>query len=106
MHYATEFSQTTAGYITGVSTPIIALLVGYFWRSMAKRFVKVEETQAATNAGLTETNKVLAILLSEHSHVMTTIKENSSSLQELREATAVLKSWRESHERWAENSGR
>jgi hypothetical protein len=94
-HHAIEFAGTTAGWLTGLGTPIVAVLIGAQWKSAAGRL-------ARQDAALIEGNKALAILLADHEHVVVQVSANTSKIGELDRTTAVLKSKIEDHERWSE----
>ena len=99
---AEPFSSTTAGYLTGVGTPVIALLVAGMWRAWASRLRKQDEAIARIVEASTESNKALAILIADHNHVSERVKVNSAQLNELEKSTAVLASQVHEHHRWVE----
>jgi hypothetical protein len=102
MLLAEPFAGTTAGYLTGLGTPVIALLVGAMWRSWAHRLALQDKALGKMQEAATESNKALAILLSDHNHVASTVVVNSSKISELEKSTAVLSSRVDEHHRWVE----
>jgi len=102
MLLAEPFAGTTGGYLTGLGTPIIALLVAAMWRSWAARLAKQDKALAVMQEAATESNKALAILLADHNHVAAEVMLNSSKISELEKSTAVLASRVDEHHRWVE----
>jgi hypothetical protein len=96
------FASSPAGYLTGVGTPILALLIGGMWRAWAGRLKQQDLAMAKMQEAATESNKALAILLAEHNHVSNTVVANAARLSELEMSTAVLRSQVTEHHRWVE----
>ena len=99
---AEPFSSSTAGYVTCIGTPVIALLVAAMWRAWAQRLKKQDETIAEIVKAATESSKALAILLSDHNHVAVAVANHNTQLMELEKSTAVLASQVDAHHRWVE----
>jgi hypothetical protein len=95
LNQAVEFAGTTAGWLTGIGTPIVAALIGAQWKATQGRL-------ARQDAALVESNKALAILLSDHNHMSAQVVANTAKIGELDRTTAVLQSKIEDHERWSE----
>lgn len=102
MLLADQFASSPAGYLTGLGTPIVALLVGAMWRASAGRLRKQDETMALVQASATEQNKALAILLADHNHVAVQVATDTAKTSELDKSLAVLTSRVDDHLRWAE----
>lgn len=92
------FATSTAGYLTGLGTPILAILIGAMWKAWSGRL-------ARQDAALIEQNKVLAILLADHNHVVEEVRTNTAKVSELDKTTAILASKVADHERWHERKG-
>jgi len=102
MLLAEAFAGTTAGYLTGVGTPVIALLVGAMWRAWARRLAVQDKALGKMQEAATEGNKALAILLADHNHVSAQVMLNTTIIGELEKSTAVLTSRVDEHHRWVE----
>lgn len=92
------FATSTAGYLTGVGTPVLAILIGAMWKSWSGRL-------ARQDAALIEQSKALAILLADHNHMAEEVKANTTKINALDRTTAVLASKVNDHERWHERKG-
>ena len=99
---AEPFASTGAGYLTGIGTPVIALLVAGMWKAWAGRLHKQDEAIGRLVESNTEAAKALAILLADHNHVATTVAAHTEQLNELGKSTAVLAAQVHDHHRWAE----
>lgn len=97
-----QFPQSTAGWLIGVGTPVIAALIAAMWASWARRIKAQDLMIAKLQESATEQNKALAILLSDHNHVAATVATNTARLAELDKSLAVLASQVQDHHRWAE----
>src|SRR6266496_949068 len=92
---ADTFASSPAGYLTGIGTPIIALLIGAMWKAWSGRLAKQD-------AAMIETNKVLAVLLSEHDLLTSEVNGDTNRIRTLEQSTAVLASQMQMHERYHE----
>lgn len=99
---STSFASSPAGFLTGIGTPIIALLVGAMWRAWAGRLRKQDEILAVMQASATEQNKALAILLADHNHVAMQVATDTAKTSDLDKSLAVLTSKVDDHLRWVE----
>lgn len=98
---AADFASSPAGWLTGVGTPSLTVLVGALWKGIAGRLKKQDADNAVVQNALIEANKTLAVMLADSGHVATQVQVNTSKIAELAETTAVLKAWREDYIRAA-----
>lgn len=102
MLLADQFASSPAGYLTGLGTPIVALLVGAMWRAWAGRLKQQDRVMGVMQASATEQNKALAILLADHNHVAIQVAADTAKTSDLDKSLAVLTSRVDDHLRWVE----
>ena len=75
---AQPFASTGAGYLTGIGTPVVALLVAAMWKAWAGRLAKQDLSIARLVESNTESNTALAILLAVATSLLTTRRAHKS----------------------------
>ena len=95
MHMADVFATTPAGYLTGIGTPILAVLIGAMWTRTANRL-------ASQDRAMIEQSKALAVIVAETTSIAATAAAAKDKADTLAITTAVLKESVDTHHRWAE----
>jgi len=99
---AAPFASSTAGYITGVVTPVATALLVVLISSMRSRFNKLEASLMEQNKTLASQSQGLAIVVSQMQPMEIRVTTLEQSNQEMGKATAVLQDALARHERWHE----
>lgn len=97
---ATPFAGTTAGYITGILTPVAAALIGALWIAVGKRFKQIEQTLTQQNEASATQSQALAIVVTQINPLQERITAAEGSLTDLGKATAVLQYAVNEHRQW------
>ncbi len=98
---ATDFASSPAGWLTGVGTPSLTVLIGALWKAISGRLKQQDADNAIVQNALVEANRTLAVMLADSGHVSGQVQANTTKIAELAETTAVLKAWREDYIRAA-----
>lgn len=99
---ATEFAGSTAGYITGIVTPVATALLVVLITSMRSRFNKLETSLTEQNKTLALQSQGLAIVVSQMEPLDTRVSTLEQSDREMVKTSAVLQDALARHERWHE----
>lgn len=99
---ANSFATSTAGYLTGILTPVATVLVGSLWVNVSRRFRTIERTLQEQNTAMTVQSQGLAVVVSQMTPMTQRLERLEVGQSELMKSTAVLSNVVERHEQWHE----
>jgi|SRR5882762_2998950 len=97
-----SFATSTAGYITGIVTPVATALLVFIIGSMRSRFRKIEDTLTRQNETLAAQTQGMAVMVSQMEPMDRRVSTLEESDRKMAAATAVLQDALTKHERWHE----